>query len=76
MTYGILSTESGDLLESYRSEEKALEAAARIHQAEPEADGTYAIVTFDDAGTPVKFLDGDELSSWLAASNSGHAALA
>jgi hypothetical protein len=75
MTYGILSTESGNLLESYRSEEKALEAAARIHETEPEADGSYAVVTFDDAGTPVAFLDGDELNSRLAAS-SGHAALA
>jgi hypothetical protein len=48
MTYAILSTTSGHLLESYRTEDRALEAAARIHATEPEAMANVALVTFDD----------------------------
>jgi hypothetical protein len=39
MTYAILSTTTGHLLESYRTEDRALEAAARIQRHGAGGDG-------------------------------------
>jgi hypothetical protein len=61
MTYAILSLASGNFVESYRTMEGALDAAARIHATEPEAMPEIALVTFDDAGAPVEGLDGPDL---------------
>jgi hypothetical protein len=74
MTYAILSTTSGHLLESYRTEDRALEAAARIHATEPEAMANVALVTFDDDGAPVAGVDGRELSERVQEFNEHHAA--
>lgn len=65
MTYSILSLASGNILESYDSEFRALEAAARLCVAEPVASESVAVVAFDDAGMPVDSIDGDELAHRL-----------
>jgi hypothetical protein len=61
MTYAILSLASGNFLESYRTQDGALEAAVRIAATEPLAMPSLALVTFDDDGNPVEGLDGDDL---------------
>lgn len=58
MTYSILSLDSGNVLESYETERRALEAVARIRGQEPVAADAVAVVTFDDAGMPVDSIDG------------------
>lgn len=63
MTYAILSLASGNFLESYRTEEGALEAAARLAANEPEALPEIALVAFDDDGTMVGSADGEELAA-------------
>jgi hypothetical protein len=63
MTYSILSLESGSILESYRTEDNAMEAASRIYHAEPDARESFAVVVFDDGGMPVETLAGDDLSA-------------
>ncbi len=72
MTYTILSLASGSTLSSYRSEERVLEAAARICSSEPAAAESIAVLTFDDAGQLVETVDGAELSERLQLQ--GHAA--
>ncbi|MGZ4425674.1 MAG: hypothetical protein ACXVZK_13515 [Gaiellaceae bacterium] len=74
MTYCILSTESGDVLASYATEQHALEAAKRIHDAEPEADDSFAVVTYDDAGIAVSSLYGASLIAMLDEANAPQAA--
>lgn len=77
MTYSILSLASGNVLESYRSEERVLEAAYRICSSEPEAQGSLALATFDDEGMLIDSLDGEALTERLAEfAASNHAALA
>ena len=65
MTYSILSLNSGNILESYRSEQRAIEAAARILESEPTAEASFALVTFDDEGMPVESVDGSALAQKL-----------
>ena len=65
MTYSILSLESGSILESYRTEDRAMEAASRIYASEPDARDSFAVVVFDDTGMPVETVAGDDLSRRL-----------
>jgi len=54
MTYSILSLNSGHILASYGSEELVMAAVGKIYESEPDAEGTFAIVAFDDRGMPVE----------------------
>jgi hypothetical protein len=65
VTYSIISIESGKLLESFDSEEAALETAQAILRDEPDASGTIAVVTFDQHGHPEHALQGDDLAAAL-----------
>lgn len=57
MIYGILSLASGNILESYRSEERVLEAVYRICSSESVARDSLALAVFDDGGMLVGSLD-------------------
>jgi hypothetical protein len=59
MTYSILSLESGNIIESYGSEDRAIMAAARILETAPK--DSFAVVVFDDRGIPVETLEGPEI---------------
>lgn len=65
MTYSILSLSSGNILESYASADRVYEAAARIVASEPEAETSLAVVAFDERGSLIETVDGDELHERL-----------
>jgi hypothetical protein len=72
VTYSILSLASGNILESYRSEERVLEAVYRICSTEPEARDSLAVATFDDDGMLVDSVDGEALTERLSTFAADH----
>lgn len=67
MTFSILSLASGSILESYTTEERVYQAAARICNAEPETTDSLAVISFDDDGAVIEAVDGEELYERLHA---------
>jgi len=59
--YGILNIESGNLRESFASEQEALAALAEILEREPEAADSLGLLIQDDDGKPVDALHGQRL---------------
>lgn len=72
MTYSILSLASGNILESYRSEERLLEAVYQMVLTEPEARDSLALATFDESGMLVDSCDGLEMADRLQAFAADH----
>jgi hypothetical protein len=69
MTYSLFSTDSGSILESYRTPERAYDAAARMLATEPDAIESVALVTFDDRGHAVESVEGPALVERLHAAH-------
>ncbi len=61
MSFGILSLISGNVLDSFRTSQAAVEAVAQIVADEPSAIAHLAVVEFDPSGTPIGVSDGADL---------------
>lgn len=73
MTHSIISTETGDLLATYPSREDAFRALTAAIDEDPATLDGVAIAVFDEAGRPVRSIQGDALRHAVRLSNGDHA---
>ena len=65
-TFALMSVTSGNLIESWRDEQAALDALARILEEEPEAAPHMGLMEFDSRGLPTRVLydGGADVDAW------------
>jgi len=66
MTYGVFNLDSGNLIESFRTERRALEFVADMPDDDHVEPDEFGLVAFD-RGAPAQTLSGDELREAAAA---------